>query len=199
MERRGLEVIGSSLRSKSGRSSSHAANMFSSLALLASVVPVTQALSLPPLIPSIPGVTEPLASNAPPLPVLQVPTPPVDSPPFEPSDIKPKKIGYFWVGAGDKVHKDFLATYSLDDDTFGTLLWVTDVPTSGNDPHHLGVSLDGKTLVGGGLLSLLKTQDTAYYFDTTDPYRPKFKKSNRALLSSIADEIRAKPDGHVGP
>lgn len=38
-------------------------------------------------------------------------------------------------------------------------------------------------------------QDTAFYFDTTNPYRPKFKKSNRALLASIADEIRAKPDG----
>jgi len=83
----------------------------------------------------------------------------------------------------------------LDDDTFGTLLWVTDVPTSGNSPHHLGSSADGKTLIGGGLLSLLKTQDTAFYFDTTNPYRPQFKKSNRGILSSIVDEIRAKPDG----
>jgi hypothetical protein len=90
---------------------------------------------------------------------------------------------------------DFLATYSLDDDTFGQLIYVTDVPSSGNSPHHLGVSLDGKTLVGGGLLSLLKTQDTAYYFDTSNPYRPAFIKSNRGLLSSITDEIRAKPDG----
>lgn len=38
-------------------------------------------------------------------------------------------------------------------------------------------------------------QDTAFYFDTTNPYRPAFLKSNRALLSSIADEIRAKPGG----
>ncbi len=107
---------------------------------------------------------------------------------------------------------DFLATYSLDDDTFGTFIWLPDVPTSGNSPHHLGPSIDGKTLVGGGLLSLLKTQvydivepksssylsrfqDTAYYFDVSNPYRPSFKKSNRALLSSITDEIRAKPEG----
>lgn len=72
---------------------------------------------------------------------------------------------------------------------------MTDVPSSGNDPHHLGVSLDGKTIWGGGLLSLLKTQDTAYYFDVTNPYRPKFSKSDRAILGSIADEIRAKPEG----
>jgi hypothetical protein len=73
-------------------------------------------LSLPPLIPSIPGVTEPLASNAVPLPVLQLPTPPLESDPF-PVDktIKPKKIGYFWTGAGDNIHKDFLVTTSLDD------------------------------------------------------------------------------------
>jgi hypothetical protein len=95
-------------------------------------------LSLPPLIPSIPGVTEPLSSNAPPLPILQVPTPPLESPPWEGSEIKPKKIGYLWTGAGDNQHKDFLASYSLDDDTFGTLLRVVDVPSSGNSPHHLG-------------------------------------------------------------
>jgi hypothetical protein len=148
------------------------------------------------------------------VPILQVPTPALDSPPHQVnSQIRPKKIGYFWTAAGDNKHKDFLATYSLDDDTFGTLIAITDVPTSGNSPHHLGPSLDGKTLVGGGLLSLLKTQvrmskyfncggsythiaqDTAYYFDTTNPYQPKFKKSNRAVLSSITDEIRAKPDG----
>lgn len=72
-------------------------------------------ISLPPLIPSIPGVTEPLASNAPPLPILQIPTPPLESPPFTGANIKPKKIGYFWTGAGDNIHKDFLVTASLDD------------------------------------------------------------------------------------
>ena len=72
-------------------------------------------ISLPPLIPSIPGVTEPLASNAPPLPILQLPTPPLESPPFTASNIKPKKIGYFWTGAGDNIHADFLTTVSLDD------------------------------------------------------------------------------------
>ncbi|KAF2187127.1 hypothetical protein K469DRAFT_686327 [Zopfia rhizophila CBS 207.26] len=170
--------------------------MYSQVLFCAALAGTASALSLPPLIPSIPGVTEPLASNAPPLPILQVPTPPLDSPRHDiNTSIKPKKIGYFWTGAGDNQHKDFLATYSLDDDTFGELIYITDVPSSGNSPHHLGPTLDGKTLVGGGLLSLLKTQDTAYYFDTSDPYAPKFVKSNRALLSSITDEIRAKPDG----
>lgn len=81
-------------------------------------------------------------------------------------------------------------------DTFGQIFKIVDVPSSGNSPHHLGPSADGKLLVGGGLLSLLKTQDTAFYFDTSDPYDPKFSHSNRGLLSSIVDEIRAKPDGY---
>lgn len=158
-------------------------------------VPSKRRISLPPLIPAIPGVTEPISENAPPLPILQLPTPPLPSPPREGSNIKPKKIGYFWTGAGDNKHADFLASYSLDDDTFGTLLRVVDVPTSGNSPHHLGVSKDGQTIWGGGLLSLLKTQDTGYYFDVSNPYEPKYQKSDRALLASIADEIVAKPDG----
>lgn len=90
--------------------------------------------SLPPLIPAgVPGFPEFISSLAPPLPVLQVPTPALPSPPFVGSDIKPKKIGYFWTAAGDNKHagmlfkdfrsfladevvySDFLATYSLDD------------------------------------------------------------------------------------
>ncbi|QKX57567.1 uncharacterized protein TRUGW13939_04685 [Talaromyces rugulosus] len=169
--------------------------LISALAL----APLSQAISIPSLPPKIQGVTtpliQPLYDLLPALPILQAPLPPLDSPAFTPSNIKPKKVGYYWVGAGDKEHADFLATYSLDDDTFGTLIYVTDVPTSGNDPHHIGVSSDGQTIVGGGLLSLLKLQDTAYYFDVSNPYRPAFKKSNSALLSSIADEIRPKPDG----
>lgn len=176
-------------------------NRFSSafLVALSGFAAARPQISLPPLIPSIPGVTEPLSSNAPPLPVLQLPTPPLPSPEHEVTQItdkfRPKKIGYFWTGAGDNSHADFLAAYSLDDDTFGTLFKIVDVPTSANSPHHSGVSKDGKVLWGGGLLSLLKTQDTGYYFDVSDPYNPKHTKSDRALLASIADEIRAKPDG----
>jgi selenium-binding protein 1 len=67
-------------------------------------------------------------------------------------------------------------------------------------------------------LSLLKTQDTAFYFDVcvlypncsrgyptnddpqvSNPYRPKFTHSNRGIFSSIVDEIRAKPEGYDSP
>jgi selenium-binding protein 1 len=107
-----------------------------SFAGLASAIPQ---ISLPPLIPAIPGVTEILDSTAPPLPILQIPTPALPSPPHAVNTtLRPKKIGHFWTGSGDKNHKDFLATYSLDDDTFGELLSIADVSSSGNEPHHSG-------------------------------------------------------------
>lgn len=115
---------------------------YSKLSWAAAMVRLASALpqiSLPPLIPSIPGVTTPLGAIVPPLPVLQVPTPPLDSPSHAVNTtLHPKKIGHFWAGAGDKNHKDFLASYSLDDATFGTLLHIADVPSSGNEPHHSG-------------------------------------------------------------
>lgn len=77
-------------------------------AIIVSASPIAEAepnpLSLPPLIPSVPGFTDPISSLAPPLPVLQVPTPALPSPPFTGSDIKPKIIGYFWTAAGDNEH-----------------------------------------------------------------------------------------------
>ncbi|KAF3181729.1 hypothetical protein TWF225_006965 [Orbilia oligospora] len=164
--------------------------------------PKPNPLSIPgSLIPDIsriiqvPGFNELLSTLAPPLPILRVPTPPVKSPPFTASSLKPKKLGYFWTGPGNIAYADFLAVYSLDDDTFGTFITLVDVPTSGNEPHHLNVAKDGKTLVGTGLLSLLKLQDVEYFFDISNPYRPKFRNSGRAVLSSIGDEIVAKPDG----
>jgi hypothetical protein len=73
-----------------------------SSAMLAKASPL--GLSLPPL-PHIPGVTEALGNIVPPLPILQFPSAPYDSPPFKGSDIEPKKIGYFWTGSGDKNYK----------------------------------------------------------------------------------------------
>lgn len=85
--------------------------IFASLLAVAFTSPVAvpdpnPQLSIPPLLP--PGVIPSGADPA--LPVLQLPTPPLPSPPFTGSDIKPKKIGYFWTGAGDNQHAGKLFT-----------------------------------------------------------------------------------------
>lgn len=100
------------------------ASSLTKLALLATVAfavpaPVPEPepepqISLPgSLIPSIPGVTTPLTENAPPLPILQLPTPPLDSPPFVGSNLKPKKVGYFWTASGDNEHKGLHNEFTL--------------------------------------------------------------------------------------
>ena len=75
------------------------------LGLVAAVPNPNPQISLP-TIPSIPGVTVPLASAAPPGIILQPPTPalPDPDPNYTPSEIKAKKIGFFFTGAGDNEH-----------------------------------------------------------------------------------------------
>ncbi|KAL5044807.1 hypothetical protein BDW71DRAFT_198705 [Aspergillus fruticulosus] len=151
-----------------------------SLTHLITLVSLGQArsISLPPLIPHIPSVTEALNNIVPPVS-------------YPAATSSPRRSATCGLGAGGKQHKGFLAAHSLGDDTFGTLIYVTDVP--------------------GGLLSLLKTQVRPGLFHPQQPVNPKqghclllrhvepvpskFLKSNRAILSSIADEVRTKLDG----
>jgi selenium-binding protein 1 len=47
----------------------------------------------------------------------------------------------------------------------------------------------------GGLLSLLKNQDSIFYFDISQPKKPQFVRSTRAQLSSITDDPYPLPNG----
>jgi len=73
----------------------------------------------------------------------------------------------------------------------------------GNEPHHIGVSADGKTFVTGGLLSVLRGQDQTFFFDVTRPRSPQFITANNpgydpktgAPSASIADEFEPLSNG----
>ena len=110
-----------------------------------------------------------------------------------------------FVWAGDAAHRapDFFAVVDFDrpSPTYGKVLKTVPLPSSlptaiplstgaiGNEPHHVGVSADGKTLAGGGLLSILRVQNQNFFFDITNPRSPKFLKANTLPVSaSIADE-----------
>jgi hypothetical protein len=106
------------------------------------------------------------------------------------------------VWAGDQAHKapDFIAVIDFDRDSpnYGKVLRT--VPLSGaravgNEPHHVGISNDGKTLALGGLLSILRNQDQVFFFDVTDPRAPKFIRSDNPPNASIADEFAPLDDG----
>jgi hypothetical protein len=100
------------------------------------------------------------------------------------------------VWAGDQAHvaPDFLAVVNFNPDSpnYGKVLRT--VPLSGpsavgNEPHHVGLSRDGRTLALGGLLSILRGQDQVFFFDVTNPRHPQFIKSHNPPQSSITDEF----------
>jgi len=106
------------------------------------------------------------------------------------------------VWAGDQAHSapDFVAVIDFErhSPTYGKVLRT--VPLSGasavgNEPHHIGISHDGRTLALGGLLSILRGQDQVFFFDITDPRHPAFLRSDNPPQASIADEFAALSTG----
>jgi hypothetical protein len=83
------------------------------------------------------------------------------------------------VWAGDKAHiaPDFLAVIDFYEDSpnYGKVLRtvpLTGPGAVGNEPHHVGLSADGKTVALGGLLSVLRGQDQMATFRTCAPTMP---------------------------
>ena len=106
------------------------------------------------------------------------------------------------VWAGDQAHiaPDFVAVIDFDRHSpdYGKVLRT--VPLSGpnavgNEPHHVGVSRDGRTLALGGLLSILRGQDQVFFFDITDPRNPTFIRSDNPSQASITDDFAALSTG----
>src|SRR6185369_6161813 len=103
---------------------------------------------------------------------------------------------YLFVWAGDQARKapDFLAVVNFDEGSaqYGKVMKTVPLPEqggSGNEPHHVGLSADGKVLACGGLLSVLKGQKDVFFFDVSNPGEPKFLSSADAPKSAICDEF----------
>jgi selenium-binding protein 1 len=100
------------------------------------------------------------------------------------------------VWAADKAHiaPDFVAVIDFDRTSPNYGRVIRTVPLSGpsaigNEPHHVGLSRDGRTMALGGLLSVLRGQDQVFFFDVTDPRQPTFIRSDNPPESSITDEL----------
>ena len=110
------------------------------------------------------------------------------------------------VWAGDQAHHapDFVAVVDFDADssTYGTVRRTVPLPASlgagaaGNEPHHVGLSADRRTLALGGLLSILRGQDQVFFFDVSHPRHPRFiRADNPSRFASITDEFHALGSG----
>jgi selenium-binding protein 1 len=106
---------------------------------------------------------------------------------------KPKVL-YVWAGDAARAASDFLAVISLDEDSrlYGKVIRTVPLPAPGdvgNEPHHMHLSADGNVLVCGGLLSLLRGQNSIFFFDVSAPLHPRLIKSASAPLSGITDHF----------
>lgn len=117
---------------------------------------------------------------------------------------KTQRIVYVWTGPADTTKNDYLAVIDLDSAKNANerakqknpIDGIFDVPTTKNEPHHMGISADGKTLAAGGLFSVKNNVDDAYFFDiSSNPRKPKLFKADRPTTAGYTDEFFALPDG----
>ena len=107
---------------------------------------------------------------------------------------KPAKTLYVWTGDQARIAPDFLAVIDFDEDSpgYGSVVRTVPVPgpgSSGNEPHHCHLSADKNTLACGGLLALLRGQNSIFFFDVSNARRPTFLFSTSGTLSNITDDF----------
>jgi selenium-binding protein 1 len=112
----------------------------------------------------------------------------------------PEKYMFVWAGDQARSHPDFLAVINFDEHSsrYGEVVKTVALPgagATGNEPHHVGLSKDGKTLATGGLLSVLKGQPEIFFFDVSNPSEARFLSSVEPPLSSITDDFQPLPEG----
>jgi hypothetical protein len=120
--------------------------------------------------------------------------------PPDPAAAKVERFLFVWAGDQARKHPDFLAVVNFDQGSANYGKIITSVPVTGsgatwNEPHHVGLSRDGRVLACGGLLSVLKGQKEVFFFDVSNAAAPKFISSDDPPQSSITDEFYPLPEG----
>jgi hypothetical protein len=111
-----------------------------------------------------------------------------------------EKTLYIWAGDQERVRPDFLAVIDFNEHShnYGRVLRTVPLPPPGNvgnEPHHCHLSANKNILACGGLLSLLRGQNSIFFFDVSKPRHPKFLFSTNAPNSSITDDFLPLPNG----
>jgi selenium-binding protein 1 len=105
-----------------------------------------------------------------------------------------------WAGDQARQAPDFLAVVDFDESSpgYGKVLSTVPLPgpgEAGNEPHHVGLSANGRILAAGGLLSVLKGQREIFFFDVSNPDAPEFVSSADPPESAITDEFYPLAEG----
>jgi hypothetical protein len=115
-------------------------------------------------------------------------------------DDRHERTLYIWAGDQERTRPDFLAVVDFNPSShhYGRVLRTVPIPAPGNignEPHHCHLSADKNILACGGLLSVLKGQNSIFFFDVTKPRLPKFMFSTGAPNSSVTDDFLPLPGG----
>jgi selenium-binding protein 1 len=107
---------------------------------------------------------------------------------------KDEKYLFVWAGDQARINADFLAVIDFDERSpnYGKVITTKPLPgpgAVGNEPHHVGLSRDGKVLACGGLLSVLRGQKEIFFFDVSNPRAPRFISAADPPQSAITDEF----------
>jgi len=107
---------------------------------------------------------------------------------------------FVWAGNQARTNPDFLAVVNFDEDSadYAKVITTASLPgtgATGNEPHHVGLSRDGRVLACGGLLSVLRGQKEIFFFDVSNPKAPRFISSADPPQSAITDEFYPLADG----
>jgi selenium-binding protein 1 len=115
-------------------------------------------------------------------------------------DDRKEKTLYVWAGDQARVAPDFLAVIDFDEGSphYGRVIRTVPIPgqgASGNEPHHCHLSADKNILACGGLLSLLRGQNSIFFFDVSQPRKPRFLGSATGTLSNVTDDFLPLEEG----
>src|SRR6266480_3499710 len=105
-----------------------------------------------------------------------------------------EKVLFVWAGDQARINPDFLAVVNFDEGSpnYGRVITTVPLPgpgAAGNEPHHVGLSRNGRVLACGGLLSVLRAQKEIFFFDVSNPRAPRFLSAADPPQSAITDEF----------
>lgn len=111
-----------------------------------------------------------------------------------------EKYLFVWAGDQSRANPDFLSVINFNEHSshYGEVIKTVPLPgpgAAGNEPHHVGLSKDGKVLATGGLLSVLKGQPELFFFDVSEPEDTKYISAVNPPLSSITDDFEPLAEG----
>jgi len=106
---------------------------------------------------------------------------------------------YVWAGAVGRAKPDRLVTLNFDSASpdYGKVVADTIIPGPGginNEPHHCGLSANGRVLACGGLLASLHQHDWLFFFSLKNPAHPVLISSQKTPLAAFPDAFVPLPD-----